>query len=269
VWGTQRLSSMGPEPVSPATVGGPSSPVPVFSATELDDFLRARAGGRMLDVATGSGNFVSFLVNRLRAYDEVVAVDLDDADVSEFEARFVDLPRIRFETMDALAMSFPAESFDVVSISHALCEFDDADRATLLQSIRRLTKAGGAIVICDTPRDPPTEPELTHILLHDWWSEVDAHNGVLHRPFQTRADLIALVEALNLLNLRLFDVPSDQDDPFDQTQLTWIDGVIDDSLKRVTNDPALAARGIELRERMHRVGFRLSTAQVAIGEIRP
>jgi hypothetical protein len=35
------------------------------------------------------------------------------------------------------------------------------------------------------------------------------------------------------------------------------------------NDPALAARGIELRERMHRVGFRLSTAQVAIGEIRP
>jgi SAM-dependent methyltransferase len=248
-------------------LGGLPSHAPIFSATDLDEVLGARAGGRMLDVATGSGRMVRFLVDRLKAYDEVIAIDRDEAVASDFDGRFADDRDVRFERMDALEMSFPAGSFDIVSMSHALCEFADADRATLLQAIRRLARAGGAIIISDTPRDQATKPELTHVLLHDWWSDVDAHNGVLHRPFQSRAELVAQFEVLDLINLRLFDVPDTPGDPFDPDQLAWIDGVIDTSLARVTDEPAIAARGTELRERMHRIGFRLATAQVAMGEI--
>ena len=164
-------------------------------------------------------------------------------------------------------MGYPEKAFDTVSISHALCEFDDGDRTALLRIMRRLIRPGGVLIVSDTPRDQKTEPELTHVLLHDWWSDVDAHNGVLHRPFRARVELVAQVEVLELRSLRLFDVPDSPGDPHDPAQIAWIDGVIDTSLRRVADETALHARGIELRERMHRVGFRLSTAQVAIGEV--
>jgi hypothetical protein len=61
-------------------------------------------------------------------------------------------------------------------------------------------------------------------------------------------------------------VPDTPGDPHDPAVLSWIDGVIDTSLARVDGDLALTARGHDLRERMHRVGFRISTAQVALGE---
>jgi Methyltransferase domain len=211
---------------------------------------------------------VRFLIDHLKDHDEVIGIDRDDTVASEFRDQFSDDPRIRFETMDALEMSFRAASFDIVSLAHGLCGFSDADRVKLLRSMVRLTSARGAIIISDTPRDQATEPQMTHVLLHDWWSDVDAHNGVLHRPFQNGAELVALFEALDLVNLRLFDVPDTQDDAFDAAQLANIDGVIDWSLGRVADAPTLAARGNELRERMHQVGFRLGTALVAFGEIR-
>jgi SAM-dependent methyltransferase len=223
----------------------------------------------MLDVATGSGGMIRYLVDHLKGYDEAIGIDVDDANASEFHDKFADEPRIRFETMDALAMAYPPGSFDIVSMAHSLCEFTDADRIKLLQAMVRLIRAGGAFIISDSPRDQTSEPEMTHVLLHDWWSEVDAHNGVLHEPFQRRVELISQFEALNLVNLRLFDVPATYEDPFDATQLTLIDGVIDRSLEKVADAPTLAARGNELRERMHRLGFRLSTALVAFGEIAP
>ena len=221
----------------------------------------------MLDVATGSGMMVRFLVDRLAGYDEVVGIDRDATVAPAFAERFPDDPRIRFETMDALEMSFPAGSFDTVSMSHGLCEFTDSGRVAVLHAIRRVTRPGGAMIINDSPRDQPTEAQLTHVLLHDWWSDVDAHTGVVHLPFQTRTDLVAQLEALDLENLRLFDVPDDPRDPLDPEQLSWIDGVIDASLERVIDEPALTARGVELRERMHRVGFSLATAQLAVGHV--
>jgi SAM-dependent methyltransferase len=221
----------------------------------------------MLDVATGSGRMVRFLIDRFRGYDEVVAIDRDGAVASDFAGRFIDDHDIRFETMDALDLSFAPGSFDLASMSHALCEFTDADRPTVLQAIRRLVRTAGALIISDTPRDQATDPEMTHVLLHDWWSDVDAHEGITHRPFRSRAEIVADLEALNLHDLRLFDVPDAPGDPFDPDQLAWIDGVIDASLARVDDEPRLAARGMELRERMYRVGFRVATAQVAFGEI--
>jgi ubiquinone/menaquinone biosynthesis C-methylase UbiE len=237
--------------------------------TDLDEALAAIDGGRMLDVATGDGNMVRYLIDRLKSYDDVVGIDTDDSFASEFADKFVDEPRVRFERMDALTMSFPHESFDTVSMAHALCMFDDAGRAMLLQQMRRMARAGGAIIISDTPRDEVTEPELTHVLLHDWWSAEDIHNGALHRPFQSRADLITHFESLNLRNRRFFDVADEQRDPFDSVQLARIDKVIDWSLGRVKDDAALTARGTELRERMHGVGFLIANALVVVGEVGP
>jgi SAM-dependent methyltransferase len=236
------------------------------TAADLDAALAGIKSRRMLDVASGSGRMVRFLIDRLGGHDEVLAIDRDDTVASDFRAGFPDETRIRFETMDALAMPFAPGAFDLVSMSHALCEFDDHDRAGLLRGLRQLVEPDGALVVSETFRDQPTEAEMTHVLLHDWWGDVDAHEGIVHRPFQTRAQLEAQFEALGFGRLRRFDVPDTPGDPDDPAALDWIDGVIDRSMSRVSGERALESRGIELRKRMHRVGFRIATALVFLGE---
>jgi ubiquinone/menaquinone biosynthesis C-methylase UbiE len=238
----------------------------IATATDLDAALAAIKSRRMLDVASGGGRMVRFLIDRLGGHDEVLAIDRDATVASDFRAGFPDQPRIRFETMDALAMPFEAGAFDVVSMSHALCEFSDRDRTVLLRRLRQLVEPDGALVVSESFRDQGTEPEMTHILLHDWWGDVDAHEGIVHRPFQTRAQLEAQFQALGFRRLRLFEVPDTPGDPHDPAVLEWIDGVIDRSMSRVSGERALESRGIALRKRMHRVGFRIATALVFLGE---
>ena len=237
------------------------------TAADLDAALAAITSRRMLDVATGGGRMVRFLIDRLGGHGEVLAIDRDDTVAADFRAGFPDEPRIRFETIDALAMPFAAGAFDLVSMSHALCEFDDRERTDLLRQMGRLIEPDGALVVSETFRDQATEPEMTHVRLHDWWGDVDAHDGIVHRPFQTRAELEVQFQALGFHRLRLFDVPDTPGDPHDPAVLDWIDGVIDGSMSRVSGERALESRGVELRKRMHRVGFRIATALVFLGDV--
>jgi SAM-dependent methyltransferase len=237
----------------------------VSPEADLDRALAGITSRRMLDVATGSGRMARYVLDRLAGHGEVIGIDRDETVEPDFRATFEAEPEVRFVAMDALDLSFPAGSFDVVTMSHALCAFDDDDRDRLLRSLVDVLTADGVLIVSETYRDQAAEPERTHVLLHDWWGEVDAHEGILHRPFQTRAELRARMEALPFRSLRYSEVAEEPSDPLARSTLEWIDGVNDAALARAAGQPALLERGAELRDRMHRVGFRIARAQVALG----
>src|SRR5512138_2332077 len=84
------------------------------------DTLGQLSGGRVLDVATGSGGFLHFLLEGLQDYHEIIGVDNNIRGKEAFEAAFQDKPNIRFERQDACRLDFDDSSFDLVCLSNSL-----------------------------------------------------------------------------------------------------------------------------------------------------
>ena len=119
------------------------------------DYLGHIPGGRVLDVATGSGGFIGFLLEGLQDPAEIVGIDTSERAAAAFGQAFKDTPAVRFESMDAGRMSFPDASFDTVCIANSLHHLPEPAR--VLSEMLRVLRPGGSFLIFDLRRDmsPP------------------------------------------------------------------------------------------------------------------
>lgn len=113
-------------------------------------FAQARAGARVLDVATGTGS--QALAFARRGYD-VVGIDLVE-EMLGVARRKRDAERVRFERMDATELAFPPASFDVTTVSFGLHEMPASIRDRVVAEMARVTRPGGTVVVVDYGRPP-------------------------------------------------------------------------------------------------------------------
>lgn len=238
------------------------APDPLAILGELD-------GGRVLDVATGTGGFVAFLLDGLRSYDEIVGIDAEPARAAAFGEAFADRPGVRFEVLDAHRLPFAAGSFDTVCISNSLHHFEDP--APVLAEMLRVLRPGGHVVVNEMYRDGQSEPQLTHVLLHHWWAAVGRATGEVHRETYERAAILAIVERMGLADVRTWDLEDPAEDPHDPESQAELEATIDRFMERVgaIADAALREdlvdRGEELRARLRSVGAASATQLVVVG----
>src|SRR5258706_8817161 len=101
------------------------------------------AGAAALDVGCGSGELQPRLA-ALRPEANFVGVDVEEDLLARARARSAGFgPPGRFETGDALALSYPDASFDLVTSRHVLQALPDAKRA--LSEMVRVAKPGGRL----------------------------------------------------------------------------------------------------------------------------
>lgn len=227
------------------------------------ELLGGLAAARALDVATGGGGFIHFLLEGLTDPAEIVGIDVIERGADQFAQTFGDHPQVRFQRMDALQMDFPDASFDLVSIANSLHHFDDPAR--VLTGMLRVLRPGGLFIVAEMYRDGQSETQMTHVLLHHWWGQVDRVGGVVHHETYTRAGLLALIEPLGLRDLRLEDIASLEDDPHRAEIMQQLEPVFARYHERAAGHPGLQARGEELRRRVEMVGFHGATSLLAIG----
>jgi len=220
-------------------------------------------GGRVLDVATGTGSFVTFLVDGLRSHGEIVGIDESADRASAFAEAFGDRPDVRFEVMDAHHLAFADGSFDTACVSNSLHHFEDP--APVLAEMLRVVRPGGHVVINEMYRDGQSEPQLTHVLLHHWWAAVGRATGEVHRETYERAAIVAIIERLGLADLRLFDIEDATEDPHDPGTIAELEAAIDRFQERAIDLPDLRAQGEEMRTRLRAVGATGATQLVAVG----
>lgn len=229
----------------------------------LQRALNPLDGGRVLDVATGEGGFVRFLADMLSSYTEIVGIDADEAALETARASF-DQENIRFVPMDAGRMDFPQASFDTVVISASLHHLADAPR--VLAEMDRVLKPGGHLVVAEMHRDGQTEPQRTAVCIHHWAAEVDTALGVVHHPTLARQELIELVDALGVQNVKLYDFFDTDSDP--QEAVEQVEDYLDRFLQRAEGAPnsaALKQRAEALRQRLHRGGVQREPVVVIVG----
>ena len=98
----------------------------------------------VLEIAAGTGIVTRALRDRLPSGSTILATDLNAPMLAVAEARFARHEGVTFQTADAVALPFPAASFDAVVCQFGLMFFPDKQRAHA--EARRVLKGGGHYV---------------------------------------------------------------------------------------------------------------------------
>ena len=231
----------------------------------LKQALGGITGGKVLDVASGEGDFIKTLVGNLKSYVEVIGIDIigyTKATESIFYAE-----NVRFMQMDAERLGFGDESFDTVSISSSLHHLGNIPQC--VGEMKQVLKSGGHLIIRETHRDIQAEPQLTDMYIHHWVAEIDSALGYIHNRTSTRQELVDFVEGLDLCNVVFNDISNTDLDPMDEAAIKENEESIDRYIQYAAGLPGyktLRQRGEELRQRHHEVGVQWEPELIIVGE---
>lgn len=112
---------------------------------------RLRPGGRVLDIAGGTGDIARLLAREVGPQGEVWLTDINGSMLGVGRDRMLDeglmLPVAQ---CDAEKLPFPADYFDVVTVAFGLRNMTHKDRA--LAEMRRVLKPGGKVMVLEFSR---------------------------------------------------------------------------------------------------------------------
>jgi 2-polyprenyl-3-methyl-5-hydroxy-6-metoxy-1,4-benzoquinol methylase len=234
----------------------------------LENRLSAISGGNILDVATGSGGFITFLRDNLEGYNEITGIDCSERMI-EAARKAHSEHNIHFQLMDATHLDFPEGHFDTICIANSLHHMNDLP--TVLSEMLRVCKPGGNFIISEMYRDGQSETQLTHVFLHDWWAAVDTADGITHLQTFTRQQIMEISGNLGLHQLEYCDDQDLGSNPKDPELIQELEGIIDRYIQRyqtLTWRQELIKQGEELRQRVHKIGFQGATCLTMIGKKR-
>lgn len=118
-------------------------------------------GGRVLDCATGTGDLAIAFKKVVGRSGKVVGTDFNADMLSHAPHKAASLGLdIEWEVQDAMALTYPDDSFDAASIAFGIRNVDDPVRA--LVSMGRVVRPGGRVLVLEfgTPR-PWIKPLFT------------------------------------------------------------------------------------------------------------
>jgi demethylmenaquinone methyltransferase/2-methoxy-6-polyprenyl-1,4-benzoquinol methylase len=113
-------------------------------------------GGRVLDVATGTGDLALELARRVGPAGEVVGSDFSEPMLTRARAKAAAAGlRVRFESANALALPYESDSFDAATVGFGARNFSDLGRG--LEEMVRVVRPTGRVVVLEitTPRRAP------------------------------------------------------------------------------------------------------------------
>jgi len=250
-------------------------------AVKMRTKLGSISCGKVLDVATGSGSFISILMKTLKNYDSFVGIDISSKDLESAKKRFKDKP-VELLEMNAESLHFNDNSFDTVSMAYSLHHLGRPDK--VLAEMKRVLKPGGNLIIQEEFSDGnQTEAQKTNLLQHTWDAEIDTLLGKIHKATLTKRKIEELVSNLQLEQVEILESTHPVqclscekrykcENPKNEETIKDSIKEIDDNLKRLQDiaDPeariSLQKKGEELKERNKEFGNASPSTLLAVGK---
>ena len=180
----------------------PSTSLNSSNAGTIVDSLKSVSGGRVLDVATGDGDFISLLKKTLGDYDSFIGIDVSGEEIEAAKKNMGEAAE--FFEMDAENIEFEDGYFDTVCVANSLHHLEDV--GLVLGEMKRVLKPGGHFILqemfCDGEQ---TEAQKTDTLSHNLDADIDFVLGVPHRRTFTRNEIKDIIAKLGLGKSDIFE----------------------------------------------------------------
>lgn len=203
----------------------------------INKFMKNYDAGKILDIASGQGNFIYFLVES-KSYEKIIATD----NIAQYKQAFVNNftdKNIEFQTADAYNLPFPDESFDTVSLSNSLHHFEFLDK--LFLEIKRVLKKNGHVIFNEMYSDNLTKAQISHRDLHHISAEQDRLLNKFHNDTYPKEELLKTYNSLGFVQIFLEDYAFPTPDPFQKETLEYIFKTIDYLKQNCSNNPKLSS----------------------------
>lgn len=241
--------------------------MPLISEHALETHLAALPGGRVLDIATGTGESLIWLLDHLAACTTGIGLDSNARALDIARQRHGERADARFRQADATHIPYPDASFDTVSIANSLHHM--ADLPALLAEMQRVLKPGGHYIISEMVSDGLNDAQQSHLLLHHWSAAIDRTQGIFHAETYTRQELLDIAAQLHPRHLEALDYAEPDGDPHAEEAITYLSQVMERQLERARSLPqneALVHQGEAIRQRLLDVGFLSATQLIIIAQ---
>jgi ubiquinone/menaquinone biosynthesis C-methylase UbiE len=172
-----------------------------FHTPNLSSFLEKlvpqfglKARQNILDVGTGTGILIPYLIRAVGAAGSVTAIDYSENMIQICKTKHSHLKNVNVELKNIEKDAFPTEFFDAAICFGLFPHLENKEKA--LQNINHLLKAGGTLIIAHALS---SEELKTH---HN-----NASSAVVHDMLPEKAEMTQLLEQTGFAGIRIKDEP--------------------------------------------------------------
>lgn len=232
---------------------------------QLTDFFRNITVNSILDVGTGTGDFIPVL-NEVFQKAKVTGVD---PNVTSLHAASEKYPDVLFAEMNGENLNFDDQTFDLASISMALHHLPDVQKS--LKEMQRVVKKGGWIIVNELFSDNLNPAQEVHKMFHHFRSTIDRILGVSHNETFKKEEILNLVAEAGIdIQLhfengtrgKLITSPADLEERVEKMK---------EMLEQVKDFPEYERLTPEIesfREQAKKYGFQPATKVVVVGKVK-
>jgi len=222
---------------------------------------------RIIDIATGKGEFISFLSRGLGNFQVITGID-QSKKILEIARKMNKDERVNFTKMNAYHLEFDDEYFDLACISNSLHHFKNPE--LILLEMMRVIKKNGFIFINEMYCDGiQSKAQQNHIRIHHWSAKINRLRNQYHDETYPKAYLVSLIKKLKLTKLKLFDYFYPVIDPMDARIINSLQNILAPFLAKIKNDPEydqLKQDSDDIRKSLLQYGFAPASSIFIIGE---
>ncbi|MDY6915507.1 MAG: class I SAM-dependent methyltransferase [Candidatus Cloacimonadota bacterium] len=165
--------------------------------------------------------------------------------------------KVKIKKMDAANLEFADNTFDMVTIFNSLHHFKNLGK--ILNEMKTVLKPDGYFIISEMCSDDDQNKEqLTHVLIHHWWGEIDRRLGITHNRTYTSLELNTIIHDLGLKEHLNHQFSYPIDNPLDEKLINSYFSIIDpyvERLKEHKDYDNLKSEGKKLKERLQTIGY--------------
>ncbi len=222
---------------------------------DVFDKLSKFDGGKVLDAATGRGEFIQQIIQNFRRFDQIIGIDFNEKAVKHAQHLYPD-NNIEIYKMNLESMAFTDGYFDTVCISNSLHHLEHPER--VLNEMVRVLKPGGLFVLVEMYQDgKQSQAQNTHIMMHHWIASIDRMLGNFHRQTFLRDEIMGFINSLPFQKTEVEDYYVPLDNPKDPKDIEPLIRNIEEWIQKcrsLNEEDSICNEGFQIIDRIKNIG---------------
>ncbi len=227
----------------------------MYQLSELRAYLENACIGHLLDVATGEGDFLRFLLDSVASFDSATGLEPNKESLSIAKNKLFPF-KVDLVPGNIRKLPFEEYYFDFVTASNALHHFEQPVKA--IQSMMRVLISGGRLLINETISDGLFPAQEAYLHFHTLKADIDTAMGTYHRHFYTKDEVFTLLQEAHV-EVEKIIISDDEPDILNSKEKIWqFSHKIDEMVVSAGDLPQknnFESRGWALKEKIKINGF--------------